>query len=72
MESRKQLIRTYQRKPFVQKPFVNLIPLPVRMIEKYDPVENAQKCSDKNGTSNDSLNYDPFETTFDRLAKEVV
>ncbi|RLU15410.1 hypothetical protein DMN91_012404 [Ooceraea biroi] len=65
-------IRTYQRK-IVKNSFVGLSALPVRTIKKYDPVENVQTRLDKSGTFIDeSLNYDPFETTFDRLAKDAI
>ncbi|KAG5314766.1 HASP kinase, partial [Acromyrmex insinuator] len=62
----KKPIRTYQRKP-TKKPFMNSLTSAVSS-EKYF-VENSRF---KNELFNDSLNYDPFETTFDRLAKEVV
>ncbi|KAG5346810.1 HASP kinase, partial [Acromyrmex charruanus] len=62
----KKPIRTYQRKP-TKKPFMNSL-TPAISSEKYF-VENSRF---KNELFNDSLNYDPFETTFDRLAKEVV
>ncbi|XP_011067769.1 PREDICTED: uncharacterized protein LOC105154145 [Acromyrmex echinatior] len=63
---RKKPIRTYQRKP-TKKPFMNSLTSAISS-EKYF-VENSRF---KNELFNDSLNYDPFETTFDRLAKEVV
>jgi len=62
----KKPIRTYQRKP-TKKPFMNSL-TSAASSEKYF-VENIRF---KNELFNDSLNYDPFETTFDRLAKDVV
>ncbi|KYN31245.1 Putative serine/threonine-protein kinase haspin like protein [Trachymyrmex septentrionalis] len=58
----KKPIRTYQRKP-TKKPFINSSAV------SSDFVGNSRF---RNELFNDSLNYDPFETTFDRLAKEVV
>lgn len=65
MLSRKRPLRTYERKT-AKKPFTNL-PSPVILIRKYNPVENNRSneiCSDSIG--------DPFETTFDRIAKGAV
>ncbi|XP_012059508.1 PREDICTED: uncharacterized protein LOC105622705 [Atta cephalotes] len=62
----KKPIRTYQRKP-TKKSFMNSL-TSAASSEKYF-VGNI--CF-KNELFNDSLNYDPFETTFDRLAKDVV
>ncbi|TGZ38628.1 putative serine/threonine-protein kinase haspin-like protein [Temnothorax longispinosus] len=65
----KQPIRTYQRKT-AKKPFVSLLALSAISSEKYNSVENDH--FDKSGTYNNSLNHDPFETTFDRIAKGAV
>ncbi|XP_024875583.1 uncharacterized protein LOC112456988 isoform X1 [Temnothorax curvispinosus] len=65
----KQPIRTYQRKT-AKKPFVSLLALSAISSEKYNSVENNH--FDKSGTYNNSLNHDPFETTFDRIAKGAV
>ncbi|KYN28951.1 Putative serine/threonine-protein kinase haspin like protein [Trachymyrmex cornetzi] len=62
----KKPIRTYQRKA-TKKPFMNPLTSAVSS-EKYF-VGNSHF---KNELFNDSLNYDLFETTFDRLAKDVV
>ncbi|KYN01582.1 Putative serine/threonine-protein kinase haspin like protein, partial [Cyphomyrmex costatus] len=63
----KKPIRTYQRKP--AKRLINSSTLSAVSSEKYFVKNNH---FDKNELYNDSLNYDPFETTFDRIAKEVV
>ncbi|KYQ56681.1 Putative serine/threonine-protein kinase haspin like protein [Trachymyrmex zeteki] len=62
----KKPIRTYQRKP-AKRPVMNS--WASVSSEKYF-VGNSH--FDKNELYNDSLNYDLFETTFDKLAKEVV
>lgn len=67
--NRKQPIRTYQRKT-AKKPFVSSLVLSPKLKEKCNSMKNNH--FDKSGTHNDSLNYDPFETTFDRIAKGAV
>lgn len=67
--SRKQPIRTYQRKP-VKRSFVNALTSFTISNEKYNSIKNNHL--DKSGICNDSLVYDPFETTFDRIAKGAV
>lgn len=67
--SRKQPIRTYQRKT-AKIPFVSSLVSSAKLREKCNSMENNH--FDKSGTYNDSLNYDPFETTFDRIAKGAV
>lgn len=67
--SRKRPLRTYERKT-AKKPFTNSLLSPVILIRKYNPVENDR--SNDNEICNDSLNNDPFETTFDRIAKGAV
>jgi len=67
--NQKQSIRTYQRKP-AKKPFASSLALSATSSQRYNSVENNH--FDKNGTYNDSLYYDPFETTFDRIAKGAV
>lgn len=70
MWNRKQPIRTYQRKG-TKKTFVSSTVPSLTSIEKYNPAENRNDF-DKSGLCNNSLNYDPFETTFDKIAKETV
>lgn len=65
----KQSIRTYQKKA-AKRPFVSSLALSAVSNKKYDSVVNNH--FDKNATYNDSLIYDPFETTFDRIAKGAV
>lgn len=67
MLSRKRPLRTYERKT-AKKPFTNLLPSPVILIRKYNPVENNHS----NEICSDSLGDDPFETTFDKIAKGAV
>lgn len=67
MLNRKRPLRTYERKTS-KKPFTNLIRSPVILIRKYDPVENNRS----NEICYNSLCDDPFETTFDRIAKGAV
>ncbi|XP_050466101.1 uncharacterized protein LOC126859138 isoform X1 [Cataglyphis hispanica] len=67
--SRKRPLRTYERKT-AKKHFTNSLLSPVILIRKYNLVENDR--SNDNETYNDSLNNDPFETTFDRIAKGAV
>lgn len=67
MLSRKRPLRTYERKP-AKKPFTNLLPSPIILIRKYDPVENNRSSE----IYYNSLCDDPFETTFDRIAKGAV
>ncbi|XP_011862312.1 PREDICTED: uncharacterized protein LOC105558953 [Vollenhovia emeryi] len=67
--NRKQPIRTYQRKT-TKRPVAGLLTLSAISSEKYSFVENNH--FGKSGTCNDSLNHDPFETTFDRIAKGAV
>jgi len=67
--SRKQPIRTYQRKT-AKRPFVNALASSTISNEKYNSMENTHL--NKSGICNDSLIYDPFETTFDRIAKGAV
>ncbi|KMQ96020.1 serine threonine-protein kinase haspin-like protein [Lasius niger] len=69
MLNRKRELRTYERKT-AKKPCINPALSPVILVKKYNPVEN--NCFDKSGICNDSLNNDPFETTFDRIAKGAV
>ncbi|XP_039302391.1 uncharacterized protein LOC105201053 isoform X2 [Solenopsis invicta] len=66
--NRKPPIRTYQRKK-TNKSLVTLA-LPTISHEKYNSVENSR--FDKSEMCNNSLNYDLFETTFDRVAKGAV
>ncbi|KAL0131659.1 hypothetical protein PUN28_002892 [Cardiocondyla obscurior] len=61
--NRKLPIRTYQRKT-VKKPFVTSLALSFISSTNCNFVEKQNV--------DDSLNYDPFETTFDRIAKEAV
>ncbi|XP_014469958.1 PREDICTED: uncharacterized protein LOC106741972 [Dinoponera quadriceps] len=69
MINRKQLIRTYQRKT-AKKTFINVsLAPPVISSEKYH-IENRDYLT--NEACNDSTIHDPFETTFDRLAKGAV
>lgn len=70
MWNRKQPIRTYQRK-ITKKPFMSSIVPSHTLIETYNPAENKNQF-DKNEICNNSLNYDPFETTFDKIARETV
>ncbi|XP_067214071.1 uncharacterized protein Haspin isoform X2 [Linepithema humile] len=72
MWNRKKPIRTYQRKT-AKKPFVSSTVPSLISIEKScnNPAEN-KNYFDKNELCNNSLNYDPFETTFDRIARETV
>ena len=69
MLNRKRPLRTYKRKS-AKKPFKNLLLSPVILVRKYNPVKGDR--FDKRKTCNDSLNNDPFETAFDRIAKEAV
>ncbi|KAL6260889.1 hypothetical protein P5V15_008416 [Pogonomyrmex californicus] len=59
-------IRTYERKTS-KTPFLNSLALSTISSKRYNPVENCHF-----NQSNDSLCYDPFETTFDRVAKGVI
>ena len=73
MLNRKRPLRTYERKSVkkpVKKSFMNLLLSPVILVRKYNPVEGDR--FDERKTCNDSLNNDPFETAFDRIAKEAV
>lgn len=65
----KQPIRTYQRKT-TKRPFVSSLALSAVSNKKYDSVENNH--FNKSRTCNDSFIHDPFETTFDRIAKGAV
>ncbi|XP_032689218.1 uncharacterized protein LOC116852706 [Odontomachus brunneus] len=69
MANYRQPIRTYQRKT-VRKPLINISLVPsVILTQKQrvqdDYFENNENC-------NDSLIHDPFETTFDRIAKGAI
>lgn len=69
MINRKQPIRTYQRKT-VKKPLTNISLAPfVTPNKKYQVQDN---CFNNNESCNDSVTHDPFETTFDRIAKGAV
>ncbi|XP_036149201.1 uncharacterized protein LOC105838777 isoform X4 [Monomorium pharaonis] len=68
--SHKPPIRTYQRKKTANKPSVPLLTLPAVSNRRYNCMENHS--FNKSETCNNSLNYDLFETTFDRIAKGAV
>ncbi|XP_072744567.1 uncharacterized protein Haspin [Anoplolepis gracilipes] len=70
MLSRKRPLRTYEKKS-VKKPLINSLPSPVILIRKYNPAESVD-CLDDSKICNESLHDDPFETTFDRIAKGAV
>jgi len=59
-------LRTYQRK--AKKPAGYLVPS-FTSVEKYNLAEDKNRFR-KSGLFDNSLN-DPFETTFDRIAREV-
>lgn len=65
MANYRQPIRTYQRKT-VRKPLINISVAPSVSTQK-QRVQND--CFNNNENCNDSLIHDPFETTFDRIAK---
>ncbi|XP_070169948.1 uncharacterized protein Haspin [Polyergus mexicanus] len=67
--SRKRPLRTYERKT-AKKPFTNSLLSPVISIRRYNSAENDS--SNDNKICNNSLSDDPFETTFDRIAKGAV
>lgn len=69
MMTNRKLIRTYQRKSKKTLINVSLAP-PVILTGKYNSVKHDHFNND--GTCNDSMDHDPFETTFDRIAKEAV
>ncbi|XP_029178713.1 uncharacterized protein LOC114946414 [Nylanderia fulva] len=69
MLNRKRPLRTYERKA-TKKPYINPLLSPVVLTEKYNPVYS--NCFDESGLRNESLNNDPFESTFDRIAKGAV
>lgn len=68
-------IRTYQRKN-IPNPLIKISNFAkVDLTLKTDDVHREQHGIDnvnENKISEDSLNYDPFETTFDRIAKDAV
>lgn len=61
----KKPLRTYQRKKTAKSTVIGL-EAPILLIDKHNVETDHVKNS-----SNDSLN-DPFETTFDRIAKGAV
>lgn len=67
---RKQTIRTYERKP--KKPLVDiLLASTVISIQKHPDI--TKSCTLLDESNNESfLDHDPFETTFDRIAKGAV
>lgn len=68
-------IRTYERRN-IRNPLIKISDFTkVNLILKTDDIPKKQHGIDNlNGDkiSEDSLDYDPFETTFDRIAKDAV
>ncbi|KAK2577611.1 hypothetical protein KPH14_005219 [Odynerus spinipes] len=73
--SRKLPIRTYQRKN-VQNPLIKICdPIRMDLILKLDDISEERRKIDnieENELNENSLDCDPFETTFDRIAKDAV
>lgn len=68
-------IRTYERRN-IQNPLIKISDFTkVNLILKTDDIPREQhgiNNLNENKISEDSLDYDPFETTFDRIAKDAV
>lgn len=59
-------IRTYERKT-IRKPLMSISLIPPVISSQQHQVQND--CLNNSENCNNSLNHNPFETTFDRIAK---